>query len=197
MTKRRPFRTIIEKNFRNFRKSQRRTIYDVVQGLLYRGRLECLPRRPNRLVRYDDVRYHKHKRVRVSLVVTHAEPAPEPWYLLTNVGGRHRVVSLYRKRMWIEESFRDAKSGLRMHDLRLSEPSRYERVMILIAIVMTLNILTALVYRQRYTEDDLQLATKRRTQVLSVFKLGMELILLHGLPKGLWRVKLQTLSRGL
>jgi len=37
--KRRPFKTVIQKYFKNFRKSQRKTIYDIVQGLLYRGRL--------------------------------------------------------------------------------------------------------------------------------------------------------------
>ena len=58
-----------------------------------------------------------------------------------------------------------------MDKLRLNEAGRYERVMLL-------NVLIALfLYRRWYSEDELQLATKRKdSQVLSMLRLEMELI---------------------
>jgi len=162
----------------------------------YAGLLDSLPRRVGKIQRYEEVVYQKSARVKVGLVLSHAEPAAEPWYLLTNLKGTRQVERLYRKRMWIEESFRDAKSGLGLKRLRLSEPVRYERMMIVVAVVMALMILSALVYRRRWTEDDLKLATKRRGQVLSVFTLGMRLVAERGLPPKLWKVKLHALAKG-
>jgi len=130
----------------------------------------------------------------VSLVVTHREPAVEPWYLITNVPGTPRVEQVYRKRMWIEESFRDAKSGLGLKRLWLSEAVRFERLLIVVAIVMLLNILTGLQYRRAHGETDPQLTTKRRGRTLSVFRLGFEPIRLHGLPPGLRRLRLLPLA---
>lgn len=61
-------------------------------------------------------------------VVLHWQPGePRPWYLVTNQPGLHGTLSLYRRRMWIEELFGDLKrhgfdveaSHLR-HFLRLS-----------------------------------------------------------------------------
>lgn len=160
----------------------------------YRGILDSLTRRPRRAVRYEQVLYHKTRRVPVHLVVTHEEPAPEPWYLVTNVEGIREVVRIYRKRMWIEEGFRDAKSGLGLSHFRMPRPERIERMLILVAVVMLLSILVGLDYRCRHGNRDPQLTTKRKGRTLSVFRLGLELIRQHGLPPGICRMKLITPS---
>jgi len=61
---------------------------------------------------------------------------------------------------------------------------------------MALMILSVLVYRQRWTEDDLKLTTKRRSQVLSVFTVGMRLVSERGLPPKLWKKKVYAWAEG-
>jgi len=81
-----------------------------VEGCGRRGPLGVWPRRAGSSQRCNKVLYHKIRRVKVSLATTHAEPAPEPWCLVTNVEGKARkIAGLYRRRMWIDESFRDGR----------------------------------------------------------------------------------------
>jgi len=152
----------------------------------FSGRLYNLPCRPRRAVRYERIRYQKTRRVEVSLVTTHEEPAKEAWYLLTNVAGKaERICAHYRRRMWIEEAFRDAKSNLGLDKLWLAHPERMERMMIVVALAMALSILTGLKWRREHPGQDPQLTTKRKGHCLSVFRLGLLLIQLYGLPPGL------------
>jgi hypothetical protein len=97
----------------------------------FSGILDSLPRRPRVLQCYPQVRYRKKRPVIVNVVLTHEEPAPEPWYLITDLPWTaRRIVRIYRRRMWIEESFRDAKTHLGLKALWLSTASRIERMMI-------------------------------------------------------------------
>jgi len=155
----------------------------------FSGILDNVPRRAGRLS-YRKVRYHKRERVPTRLALTHCEPAPEPWYLVTNVATAAHAVRLYRKRMWIEEGFRDAKSTLGLKRAWLSGAERMERLMILVAVVMLLAILVGLRYRRRFGQRDPQLSTKRRGGSLSVFRTGLELIRQHGPPPDLDRIPL-------
>jgi hypothetical protein len=156
----------------------------------YSDILGNLPRKPRRAVRWAHVLYHKTQRVPVSLVMAHAEPAPEPWYLVTNVEGLRRVVNLYERRMWIEESFRDAKSRLGLNKLWLARPERIERLFILAALAMLMSVLVGLDHRRRTRGADPQLTTKRKGQTLSLFFLGLQLIRQHGLPPRLHQFRL-------
>lgn len=158
----------------------------------YEGELDSLPRAPGGVRRYDSVRYHKSAQVPVSLVLTHAEPAPHPWYLITNVPGMSRVVKVYGRRMAIDESFRDAKSGLGLRALRLCEPGRVARMMILVAIAMLINVLVGLAHARAGRGLDPQLTTKRRGRTLSMFRRGQEIIWERGLPANLYRIKLHA-----
>jgi hypothetical protein len=165
----------------------------------FSGILANIPRRPNAVHRYAKAFYHKTRRIPVGLAVTHEEPAPEPWYLITSPDQTERAVATYRKRMWIEEGFRDAKSNLGLTRFWAAKPERMERMMILVAIVMLVAILTALEYRRRNGNRDPQLTTKRRGRCLSLFRLGMELLWLHGIPPNLARVQIlaRTVARPL
>lgn len=149
------------------------------------GILGNLPRRPHHVHRYTQALYHKTQKVPVGLAVTHEEPAVEPWYLVSSPEEVDSAVSLYRKRMWIEESFRDAKSHLGLHRFWAAKPERVERMMILVAVVMLITILVGLGYRRRFGDRDPQLTTKRRGRSLSMFRLGRELIWQWGIPPGL------------
>jgi len=157
----------------------------------FSGPLGNVPRRARTARLYPGVRYHKSRRVPVNLVLVHREPAPEPWYLVTNMEGTARgVEKLYRRRMWIEECFRDAKGGMGLGKLWLAEVERIERLLIVMAVVMMLALLVALKWRGEHGAKDPQLSTKRRGGSLSVVRHGLEWIRQHGLPPGIGRVRL-------
>jgi len=161
----------------------------------FEGILGDIPRQSGKSYHYGKGFYQKRRRVGVSLVVAHKEPAPEPWYLATSFDERLRAEQIYFKRMWIEESFRDAKSRLRLDKFWASKPQRMERMMILVALVMLITILVALEYRRKHGDEDPQLTTKRKGRTLSVFSLGQELIRLYGIPPSAIRAKLYIQKR--
>ena len=68
-------------------------------------------------MRYADVLYHAQQRVAVDVIVYHDPTYAEPWYLVVPCWTRRawrpaQVVELYRRRMQIEQSFRDFKTHL-------------------------------------------------------------------------------------
>jgi hypothetical protein len=73
---------------------------------------------------------------RARLVTLWEENAHEPWYLVANTEGSDRgIKSIYKKRMWIEAMFRDMKSrkwGFGLSEVRLSEPQRHDRHLLVI-----------------------------------------------------------------
>jgi hypothetical protein len=155
------------------------------------GRLWDGPRRAGQTRCYRNVFYHKTRRVAVNLVVAHKEPAPEPWYLVTNLDDAAQAAHAYRQRAWIEEHFRDAKSNMGLNKLQVNKAKRIERLMILLAVVVMAAVLVALAWKQEHGEKDLQLTThKRGVNVLSMFRLGLELLRLYGVPPGFARLRL-------
>lgn len=66
----------------------------------------------------------------------------EPWYLVSTLDGWAKAVSWYKKRMWIEEMFRDFKWRLGMEDTRLTSTARLERL--LLGLVLAYIFLTLL-----------------------------------------------------
>ena len=154
------------------------------------GRIWDLPRRAGKIRLYHEVLYHKTARVPLKLVVAHAEPAAEPWYLATNLRRASSAVKAYRRRVWIEQHFRDLKSHMGLDRLRLKRAERIERLLILVAIAVAVAVLVALGWKGRHRGQDPQLTTHRRGRSLSVFRLGLELLRLHGLPPGLHRFRL-------
>ncbi len=162
-----------------------------LDGSGWGGQLGRWPRRARGARLYRKVFYHKSRRVEVSLAIVHAEPAPEPWYLVTNVEGKaRRIAALYRRRMWIEESFRDAKTNMGLKGLWLATCERIERLLIVMAVAMFLCMLTALKWRSENGAIDPQLSTKRRGGALSVFRQGLEWLRQYGVPPGLGHLRI-------
>jgi hypothetical protein len=152
------------------------------------GLLGNISRKPNCCTRYGRVLYHKGMQVPVSLVVVHRGLAPEPWYLVTNAPGWRAVEAAYRRRCWIEEHFRDAKSGLGLDRLRLKRARRIERLLIVAAVAVLVAIAVGLGWRVEHGSLDPQMSSHKRGQGLSVLSLGCELIytlLLGKLPLSL------------
>jgi hypothetical protein len=140
------------------------------------GRLWNIRRWPGCCQRHQHVFYHKGTRVPVSLVVVHRGMAPEPWYLVTNAPGTKAIEAAYRRRWWIEEHFRDAKSGLGLSSLRVRRAQRIERLLIVAAVAMLVAIAVGLGWRNEHGEADPQLTSHKRGRSLSALRLGCELI---------------------
>lgn len=139
------------------------------------GRLWDIPRRADWLRRYDRVLYHKGRRVPVSLVVVHRGSAPEPWYLITNAPGKVAIEKAYQRRWWIEEHFRDAKSGLGLSSLRVRKARRIERLLIVAAVAMLVAMAIGAAWRASHLGTDPQMTSHKRGVGLSVLNLGYEL----------------------
>jgi Transposase DDE domain len=142
----------------------------------FTGVLGNIPRRAGAGWMYKAVRYRKQSPVTVNLACHHKEPAPEPWYLATNLDiTGQKAASLYAKRMGIEEGIRDVKSGLGLKHLWLGGPERMERAMILIALAVLLAVLTGAASTAR--GERLHLSNlKRSGPPLSFFALGLRII---------------------
>ena len=160
------------------------------EGKDFCGRLHSIPRRAGQVRLWRDLLYHKSAQVRVNVVVAHAEPAPEPWYLVTNLGRAACALKAYRRRAWIEEHFRDAKSQMGLDRLRLRRAARIERLLILMAVVMAVAVLVAHRWVGGHRGQEPQFTTHKRGRSLSLFRLGLELVALQGLPPGLERLRL-------
>ena len=142
----------------------------------FTGMIDNIPRRARGGWMYKGVKYRKQAPVVVNLACHHKEPAPEPWYLVTNMDiPSQKAASFYAKRMGIEEGIRDCKSGLGLKHLWLGGPERMDRAMILIALVVLLAVLTGAASVQRGERLNLS-NLKRSGPPLSLFKLGLRII---------------------
>jgi hypothetical protein len=74
----------------------------------------------------EGVRYGRHHAVTVNLAATCLLDGGKPavWYLATNLPAEVDVVALYARRMQIEQSFRDFKSGLGMEREYTRQPAK-------------------------------------------------------------------------
>lgn len=147
-----------------------------VEHQWFTGTIDNVPRRAGGGWMYKGAWYRKTSPVRVNVACYHKEPAPAPWYLVTNMDiTARKAASLYAKRMGIEEGFRDCKSGLGLKYLWLGAPERMDRAMILIALAVLLAALTAA--KSIFKGETLGLANnKRRGRVLSFLALGLRII---------------------
>ena len=72
--------------------------------------------------------------------IKHAKSAKEPWFLVSNLPENkyrpHQLVNLYRRRMGIEESFRDCKNEYYGMGLKRSRSKNIERLQVILLIAM-------------------------------------------------------------
>lgn len=143
------------------------------------GQLTAPPRTP---VRYVDVLYHAQQRVAVDVVVYHDPAYAECWYLLVPCWTRPawtpaQIVALYRRRMQIEQSFRDFKThlGVRGLQLRARVAERLGRLLLAFCLVYAVLLLLGVSPAGARARRDLEIprqhprhGTRRTLSVLSV-----------------------------
>jgi Transposase DDE domain len=151
----------------------------------YQGRrlkLGQLPARSRTAVRYPDVLYHARQRVPLDVVVYHDPAYAEPWYLLVPGWTRaawtpSQVVATYRRRMQIEQSFRDFKTHLGVRGLRLKVrvAERLGRLLLAFCLAYAVLVLLGVTPAGQRARRDLEIlrqkprhGTRRTLSVLSV-----------------------------
>lgn len=105
----------------------------------------------------------------------------EPWLLATNLPEKamtsSQVVSLYGKRMQIEESFRDLKSpqyGLGLRHSGSRSPQRFDILLLIAMLAEWVLRLLGLIAKQQGWQRAFQANTLRHRPVLSGIRLGRE-----------------------
>jgi len=92
-------------------------------------------------VRYANLRYRKHGKEPVDLIVYHGRGFKETWYLLVPAGSEktlptRQVVEIYRSRMRIEQGFRDWKTHLGVRGLQLQNNRAVRLGRLLLALAL-------------------------------------------------------------
>jgi hypothetical protein len=108
------------------------------------------------------------------------QAALDPWLLATSLsqGDASYIVSLYAKRMQIEETFRDAKNhrfGWSLGDVRLSSPHRTATLLVLAALALVVITLIGMGAERRGVHRAYQANTEER-RVLSFFVLACAIL---------------------
>ncbi len=99
----------------------------------------------------------------------------DPVYLVSNLNNAETVLRIYARRMTIEEGFRDLKNGFFFNHLRLSNPEKVGKMLLvgvlayLFALIMGSNA-----ERMPQLMQLITITTKHHTQkLLSVFRIGL------------------------
>lgn len=106
----------------------------------------------------------------------------EPWLLVSSLSGRNaakKIMKIYKKRMLIEEAFRDLKSSKYGFGLSEAFSKRKERrdILLLIAMLASLIVwLTGRLGEEKKLHYQFQSNSIRKRRVLSFFTLGRRMI---------------------
>ncbi len=128
-----------------------------------------------------NLRAEKQRKVGNSCYI---KSAKEPWILATNLPTTYKateVVNFYKKRMQIEESFRDMKShqfGLSGRYIRTTDVNRWGVKMLLAAIVQIIFWIIGIIGHQQGMQKYFQANTVKDKKLFSNFTLG-QLIIEH------------------
>jgi hypothetical protein len=143
----------------------------------YIGKLEEMNlRRGARIRDWGQGTLGEDQQIRGRLVTAFDPEAKEPWFLVTdlNDASAKEVVDIYRRRWWIETTFRDNKNrdwGLGLSNVTLKDYRRYERLFYIVALAFTfLSAHGAVAEAEGF--DKGYKANTRKIRVLNLLRLG-------------------------
>lgn len=110
--------------------------------------------------------------------------AKEPWYLVTDLDDAlaEEIISIYRRRWWIETLFRDSKNrdwGLGLDAVDLKDYQRYERLFYIVALAFILLSAHGAVAEVEGVDKEVK-ANTRKTRVLNLLRIGVYYIKRRG-----------------
>ena len=112
----------------------------------------------------------------------HSRGYREPWLLVSSLSGfsaANRVVKIYKLRMTIEGSFRDAKStefGLSLNENKTIKAARYSVWLMISSLAALIAWIVGYVAESKNMHYDFQANTYKHRRVLSFFYLGCQII---------------------
>lgn len=114
------------------------------------------------------------------LVTAYDKKAKEPWYLVTDLdeASAPEVVSIYRRRWWIETLFRDEKNrdwGLGLATVNLKDYRRYERLFYIVALAFILLSAHGAAAEAQGFDRGLK-ANTRKIRVINLLRMGYHFI---------------------
>lgn len=143
------------------------------QSKSYKGLIRNVPLSSSRIKWFSGIRYQKRAGMALHLLLKYAKD--DPWYLVSNIDDGSEVLMIYRRRMTIEEGFRDMKDGLLFKRLRLSRVDKVGK-MLLAGVLAYLFALMIGSQAEQYPEIIQQISTlpkNKKTKLLSIFRIGL------------------------
>ncbi len=123
------------------------------------------------------------KKIQCSVSLKHAKREGEPWLLGTSLASTshkaHEIVNIYKKRMQIEEGFRDLKNeraGLSFRQIRSESLGRLSVALLIGALTMFLLWIIGLAAKRKKLHYQYQANTIRHRNVLSNFIIGWQVL---------------------
>ena len=156
-------------------------------------------------IRYANLRYKKHGKEPVDLIVYRGRGFKETWYLLVPPGSEktlptEEVVCWYRSRMQIEQGFRDWKTHLGVRGLKLESNRAVRLGRLLLAFALAYICLLLLGSHDSVQSNRLRFETLRRTprhgtrRTLSVLSHGMLFLAAPDLAHRAWNLLLRIIA---
>lgn len=134
--------------------------------------------------KYREKRNLIGKKVRCSSSIKHEIRENEPWLIATSLCiedfNSNLVIATYKKRMQIEEAFRDLKNTRNGFGLRHCRSFRVERLNVAL-LIASLAMLVLWIFgnaaKQKNLHHSYQANTERRSNVLSVILIGWQMLI--------------------
>jgi hypothetical protein len=142
----------------------------------FTGSLQRFTVRPNQLIDFGQVFYHKKEKYPVRLIYQFVSGQEEPWFLVTNLDWEaKRIPQGYGRRMDIEEKFKDFKNlrtGLGLRGVILSSACRYERLLLVIVYAYFHLLLAGAYGEEKGYHRKLVASSTTKRRVLGLWQVG-------------------------
>jgi hypothetical protein len=135
-----------------------------------------------KLPKYRIKKNLRGKKVRCSLSLRHGKREREPWLIATSLPreafNENQIISVYKKRMQIEEGYRDLKNtrnGLGLRDCRSFKKNRLNIALLLGATATLFLWILGVIAKMGKQHYQFQANTVKKRNVLSNFTIGWQL----------------------
>lgn len=121
------------------------------------------------------------KKIQCSVSLKHAKRENEPWLIVSSLSPEEKsafeIMQCYKKRMQIEEAFRDLKNtrnGFSLRQCRSYNVERLNIALLIAALAMFVLWILGAAAKQKQLHYSFQANTEKKREVLSVFTIGWQ-----------------------